>query len=114
MKADDAWRRLTVREDVIDELCAQDDKWGTQDHEDVGLEPEQQRHFYAYKADRWKEHNSIRVKHGTLTWDGILLEEVYEALAEADPGRLYDELIQVAAVAEQWAEAILRRQDRDV
>lgn len=45
----------------------------------------------------------------TGTWRHILLEEVFEALAEEDPEKLQQELIQVAAVALQWAGAIDRR-----
>ncbi len=40
----------------------------------------------------------------------ILLEEVFEALAEDDPAALRTELVQVAAVAVQWIEAIDRRE----
>lgn len=111
----DRMRRLDVQDAVSDELVAQDDKWGTQDHPDVHEEdPDYDRKVYGIWADRWKGANAGRVERRSLAWDGILLEEVYEALAESDEGRLYDELIQVAAVAQQWAEAILRRQDRDV
>ncbi len=39
----------------------------------------------------------------------ILLEEVHEALAEDDPTRLRAELLQVAAVAVCWVEAIEQR-----
>lgn len=39
---------------------------------------------------------------GTVTWADILLEEVFEALAENDSQRLRDELVQVAAVAVKW------------
>lgn len=112
---DDAKRRMAVDDDVWEELIAQDDKWGVQDHPDVHEEdPEYDRKVYGIWADRWKGANAGRVERRSLAWDGILLEEVYEALAESDEGRLYAELIQVAAVAQQWAEAILRRQDRDV
>jgi hypothetical protein len=39
----------------------------------------------------------------------IALEEVFEALVETDPAKLRDELLQVAAVAVAWVEAIDRR-----
>lgn len=45
------------------------------------------------------------------TWTAILLEEVFEALAEDDPVRLRQEVVQVAAVAVQWVEEIDRRLD---
>ena len=46
---------------------------------------------------------------GRLTWLHILREEVYEGFAEADAADLAEELIQVAATAACWAEAIERR-----
>lgn len=46
---------------------------------------------------------------GGLTWVDILREEVAEAFEETDPARLKVELIQVAAVALAWAEALDRR-----
>ena len=56
-----------------------------------------------------EEDNDERVERGSLAWDGILLEEVYEAFAEEDPIKLRSELVQVAAVAVQWIAAIDRR-----
>lgn len=47
-----------------------------------------------------------RARAGRVDWRDILLEEVFEALAESDPEKLRTELIQVAAVATQWVEAI--------
>jgi NTP pyrophosphatase (non-canonical NTP hydrolase) len=64
--------------DIIKERKSQDEKWGSQ----RDLDP--------------------------LLWNAILGEEVGEvskAILENDEG-LYDELIQVAAVATAWAEAI--------
>ncbi len=43
---------------------------------------------------------------GRVTWQHVLQEEVYEAFAETDPGRLRTELLQVAAVAMRWVDAI--------
>jgi hypothetical protein len=40
------------------------------------------------------------------TWRLVLAEEVAEAFAETDPARLREELIQVAATAVRWVEAI--------
>jgi hypothetical protein len=47
---------------------------------------------------------------GGGTWRHLLAEEVAEAFAETDPAKLRAELIQVAALACQWVEAIDRRQ----
>ena len=49
-------------------------------------------------------------EHGLGTWVHILQEELYEVLAESDPKRIRAELIQLAAVAVQWAECIDRNQ----
>ena len=46
---------------------------------------------------------------GSVTWRHVLEEEVAEAFAEADPVALRAELVQVAAVAVQWIEALDRR-----
>lgn len=51
-------------------------------------------------------------QEGRPTWRLILQEEVAEAFAETDPARLRAELVQVAAVAVQWIEAIDRREGR--
>lgn len=48
-------------------------------------------------------------EHDLLTWRHVLDEEVAEAFAEEDPLALRAELVQVAAVAAQWIEAIDRR-----
>lgn len=56
-----------------------------------------------------KEATDVATSRGEITWKDVLLEEVLEALAEENPLRLRAELIQVAAVAEQWVEAIDRR-----
>ena len=43
---------------------------------------------------------------GTCSWQLILQEEVYEAFAETEPELLRAELLQVAAVAVRWIDAI--------
>ena len=91
---------------VADERLRQDERWGEQNH------PDGTGHYEdgdAAKADRLKIQYAIASQNGVLNWRLILLEEVYEALAESDPERLREELIQVAAVAVAWAECIDRR-----
>jgi hypothetical protein len=51
----------------------------------------------------------VRAAEKTLKWVDILEEEVAEAAAESDPAKLRAELVQVAAVAVAWIEAIDRR-----
>ena len=102
--------RLVLRQ-VGDERAAQDARWGQQNHPDapphsLGFD----RRDAVTKADWWKKENDYRVRAGKIAWDGILLEEVFEALAETDnTERLREELVQVAAVACAWVEAIDRR-----
>ena len=43
---------------------------------------------------------------GSITFEHVLTEEWAEAIAESDPDALRAELVQVAAVAVQWVEAI--------
>ena len=80
--------RDSVLEDVSDERDRQDEKWGVQNHLD-------------------------------LTWNAIIMEELGEAAQEVltqqfgvmgkGHGDLREELVQVAAVAVAWIEAIDRR-----
>lgn len=111
--------------DVILECVRQDLRWGEQNHPD-GTGPETMPLFAATAtgiADddeatlirdmmqgrtEWRFTDSeTRDRPGT--WADILLEEVFEAMAEDDPERLHAELVQTAAVAIQWANAIARR-----
>ncbi|MYW33589.1 hypothetical protein [Streptomyces sp. SID2119] len=97
-------------------------KFGEQHHPDI--EPRDihavTHPYYAQRADIWKQVNAERATpsnsgrclahcadrggepHTHTAWDGVLLEEVYEALAEPDPAKLRTELIQVAAVCAAW------------
>lgn len=111
-----------VLSDVATERRGQDARWGEQNHPDVhasrgeAIFPGTMRNVFYRQAESWKATNEARVRRGVLSWDGILLEEVYEALTEAaegDDARLYAELVQVAAVATCWAEAVKRRKEND-
>ena len=117
---------IGVLAEVAAERERQDQKWGEQNHPDI--DPRDidtvARNQYAFRAARWKHINDERSKptitagychghpdepHTHTAWDGVLLEEVYEALAEPDPAKRRAELIQVAAVACAQVEAIDRR-----
>lgn len=80
-------------------------KWGDQRHADgTGAE------YYVGMADQARDD----VEHAAETpkgprWALILLEEVYEALAESDPVQLRAELIQAAAVIAAWVSDLDRR-----
>ena len=125
--------RTGVLREIAAERVRQDETWGEQNHPDIDPRdiPGPTRNEYAFRAERWKEivaeratptisggrcHGHPAEPHVHSAWDAILLEEVYEALTEAaggDVAKLRKELIQVAAVAAQWVEAIDRRQGAD-
>ena len=96
---------LRVLYDVADERQRQRQRWGLQTLPDgTGSEPwdETERDAARQRCDR-------ATLAGTLTWRHVLEEEVSEALAETDRELLRAELVQVAAVAVQWVEALDRR-----
>jgi hypothetical protein len=114
-------RHLTdgVPADVAAERARQDAKWGQQDHRD-GTGPAVRplaallANVHAQASAPWlaaraKAECEAAFAAGHGTWRHILIEEVFEAFAEEDPQRLRTELIQVAAVAQQWVESIDRR-----
>lgn len=84
-------------------------KWGPQHHPDgsgacwpflmTGLS-------YGTLADTARIVCDDNAEHGEGTWADILLEELFEALAEEDTVKLRKELVQVAAVAAAWVEDI--------
>lgn len=105
---------LGVLHEVAQERVRQDDKWGPQDHP-LGT-----------GADVWAPGQSVRMSDaanaarsrcqangpGQDNWFDILYEEVMEAGAEVDPGKVRVELIQVAAVAVNAVECIDRNYPR--
>lgn len=103
-----------VLEEVAAERAVQDARWGEQNHPD-GTGPDIRLHDGGrwnsrYIADLYRSWCNSAAARGKLTWKDILTEEVFEAFAEDDPARLRAELLQVAAVAAAWAQAIDRRQ----
>ncbi|HET6916630.1 MAG TPA: hypothetical protein VFH56_11125 [Acidimicrobiales bacterium] len=102
-----------VLAEVSEERVRQDAKWGEQNHFDgTGHDPTgfiQVRHHI--DPDDARTDCEASFSRGRGSWRHILTEEFAEAMAEADPGRLRAELIQVAAVAVAWVEAIDRRKE---
>lgn len=101
----------TALADVAAERRAQDTKWGPQNHPDgTGI-----RHLPLAPLMRDYARTLCDGEHkaGRGTWEMILAEEFWEAAAEEDPAQLRTELIQVAAVAVAWVEAIDRRPPAD-
>ncbi|MGW2550025.1 hypothetical protein [Streptomyces sp. NPDC001635] len=93
-----------VLSEVLAERIRQDQKWGEQNHPDGTGNKSQQ--DYAEQARRWCQ---AAFGSGYGTWADVLAEEVAEANAEREPAKLRAELIQVAAVAVAWVEALDRR-----
>lgn len=95
-------------EAVVAERARQGAKWGEQNHPDgTGANIEIVPLWYGEDLAEWaKASTDSHAQGGTVTWGHILLEEVAEAFAESDPDLLRAELVQVAAVAVQWVEAI--------
>lgn len=106
-KTPEAQKIQDLLSEVAQERYAQIEKWGQQDHPSIYSGADRRK--YEATADHWKQINAARVELDLLTWDGILLEEVFEALAESDDLLRREELVQVAAVALAEIEAIDRR-----
>jgi len=96
-------------DEVFYERGAQDARWGEQNHPDgTGLPTDKASANFARLI------TDTNAKEGRLTFRDILHEEVAEAFAETEPNKLRAELIQVAAVAVAWVEAIDRRTASEV
>ncbi|MFF2954313.1 hypothetical protein ACFVVU_23585 [Kitasatospora sp. NPDC057965] len=84
-------------------------RWGDQRyldlHGDAALQCDQRDHFQQ-SADYYR---SLNERGAEPDWSTVLLEEAYEAVAEADPAKIRAELIQVAAVCAAWIHDIDRR-----
>lgn len=93
-----------IADEVVVERIRQDALWGEQNHDD-GTHPA----LFEYEAAVAKNRCAHAARNNTLTWQLILDEEVKEAFAESNPDKLRAELVQVAAVATCWIEAIDRR-----
>lgn len=107
-----------TQEEVLREIAAerarQDAKWGDQSHSYDGTGPDEHplgnwrtASGLAFTAQRTTDE-AMRSTEGA-TMAQILLEEVFEALAEDEPVALRHELVQVAAVAVAWIEYVDRR-----
>lgn len=80
-------------------------KWGEQNHPDGTRRTAERTAARAAAQAR----TDAGMKNGTVTYLDILQEEVAEAACETDEAKLLGELIDVAAVAQDWADSILRR-----
>lgn len=79
-------------------------KWGDQRHPDGTGGP-----VMRQRADEARAQCQYLAANGGSDWRAVLLEEVYEAMAEDNPFRLRVELIQSAAVIAAWLSDLDRR-----
>lgn len=95
---------MRILSEVLGERASQNVKWGTQDHPDgTGSDT------HVAQSRRMRDECDRAFRQGRGMWRHILAEEVAEAIACDNPADLREELIQVAAVAVAWIEAIDRR-----
>lgn len=94
-----------IIQEIIQERKAQDKKWGEQNHK-----PGTSRKEYGYLADLFRKVCDNAFHTGKGTWTDILLEEVFEALAEEEPAKIKKELKQVAAVVITMLESLDRNE----
>lgn len=113
-----------IAREVLNERERQDVKWGQPKHLPNGTGPNTRplTHVDASAtffidlangtvlADAARTACDARTNNGTVTYADILNEEHFEALAEDDPEKLFDELIQVSAVAQKWCRALIEHQ----
>jgi hypothetical protein len=90
--------------EVAAERRAQNAKWGEQNLPDGTAARGDRR-----RANRKRRETNRAHANGVLSWRDVLEEEMFEALAESDKTELRAELVQVAAVAASWIEALDRR-----
>jgi hypothetical protein len=98
--------------EVAQERGRQEAKWGVQDMPD-GTGPREvgpgQPYYYSTMAEIAKQACDVARDADDRRMSLVLLEEVFEALAEDDPDALAAELVQVAGVAVKWIQMIRRR-----
>lgn len=95
---------------TYDERMAQTKRFGVQHHPMVyegTFAKGVVRRRYATEEAAYKMLWEAQRQHDEITWDTVLLEEVYEALAETEPDKQIEELVQVAAVALAMAEDLM-------
>lgn len=100
-----------ILKDVHKECIRQEELWGKQHHPIFPNynSADRYRKLAEARANELKAENAERAASGNLSWDFILLEEFFEALAEdGNPETMIVELTQVAAVAVTMVEDLMR------
>ena len=108
---------MSIYDEVRAERERQTAKHGDQAHLPDGTGPyvlgglvADESYTYAVGLARWAKARTDAAAQsggdGSVTFEHILTEEWAEAMAESSPSALRAELVQVAAVAVQWIEAL--------
>ncbi|MCU0688033.1 MAG: hypothetical protein MUF34_38280 [Polyangiaceae bacterium] len=104
-----------VLDEVAAERARQEAKWGQCDYPSVGPEFEGNRtgqacaHYGLPPEQIAKRRTDEADQRGAVTFAHVAVEELAEALSAPDEGARREELVQLAAVAVKWIEAIDRR-----
>lgn len=101
-------RIVSILSAITAERAKQLKRWGVQELPD---RVENNDDYTPEEADeRARSYKTAATaKPSLVSWQAVLLEEVYEALAETEPDKIIAELIQVAAVAVSWIENLAPR-----
>lgn len=112
-------RTYLVLDNIKAERNRQDAKWGDQSAIRDGTGPNtlplafslpiNGKNYASSLSLLATERTDIEARNGGATMASILLEEIFEALAESDAEKLRVELVQVAAVAVAWCEYLDKR-----
>lgn len=121
MNATQAIHNAGVLQEVAREVGAQHDKWGEQNHPNgtapfkilMDAEPVPNPPTFRKLAEVARRNCDFWHKDGAGSWADILLEEVFEAMAEEAPDALRTELVQVAAVCVSWIGSIDRASEAE-
>lgn len=98
-----------ILEEILRERARQDRLWGKQDHPFTIIPDNIMESNKAVRnsvcnwyeiptEERAKEKLNLSASKNELTWSHIIIEELSEAISEADPEKRRAELIQLAAV----------------
>lgn len=106
-----------VLNEVLAERVRQDDKWGEQNwpsFPEWATNTSTRAHWFGVPTEaNAKLVTETRFRRREGTYADIFVEEVAEAIGALDEDHLREELVQVAAVAVAWIEAIDRRKAKE-
>ena len=93
---------------VREERKRQLEKWGVQRHPDgTGTS------MAGLIADQWKKVCDAKHDANDDNWATIAAEEFFEGLAETDKRKLFEEVVQMAAVFVAWGEDLIDQKRKE-